>query len=183
MGDSKNNIRILEGNINDDWDIRNIRYKTWLATYPNVEHNVTVEDVESEFGKYSDIKERRRRLREDHKKGYEDPNWKYYVAKDGDILIGFFIGKKSEKFNRLLAIYVLPEHQGRGVGSRLIRKGLEWFGNDKDIFANLASYNKSAKQFYKKFGFVETGRDATDKHHPLPSGKVIPEIEMLRPRK
>lgn len=176
-------IQIVEGIIDNDWDIRNVRYKTWRATYPNVELGITVDDIESEFAKYPDTEEGKAKLREDHKKYYADPNLKYLIAKDGSEVVGFFLGKKSEKSNRLLAIYVLPEYQGKGVGSKLIQKGLEWFGNDKDIFVNLASYNESAKEFYKKFGFKETGRDATDTHNPLPTGRVIPEIEMLRPHK
>ena len=94
--------------------------------------------------------------------------------------MGFFIGKKFQDYNRLLAIYTLPEHQGQGVGTALITKGLEWFGSDKDIFVNLAKYNDDAHAFYAKFGFVDTGKDTSDTHNPLPTGKVIPEIEMVR---
>lgn len=174
------NIQIFEGNIDEDWEIRNVRRKTWLATYPNEELGITVEDIESEFAKYPDTEEGRVKLREDHKKYYLDPNFKYLVAKEGKEVIGFFIGKKSKDSNRLLAIYVLPEYQGKGVGSGLMKKGMEWFGDSKDIYVNLASYNKNAKVFYKNFGFIETGKDATDAHNPLPTGKIIPEIEMVK---
>lgn len=173
------NIKIIEGGPENDWDIREIRRATWLDTYPNTEHGITVEDVESEFAQYPDTPEGRKRQLVAHRHFYEG-NTKYYMAKDEKKFVGFFIGSKGEDSNRLLAIYVLPEYQGHGIGESLINAGLKWFGDDKDIYVNVAKYNDSACGFYAKFGFVKTGKDVTDPHEALPSGKVIPEIGMVR---
>jgi hypothetical protein len=89
-----NDIKIVEATIDDDWEIRNVRYKTWLATYPSEKHEVTKEDVDSEFAKYPDTEEVRARLRNSHRKGYKDPNWRYYVAKNltGTLICGKMTG-------------------------------------------------------------------------------------------
>lgn len=172
-------IKIIQGTPNDDWDIRNLRRATWFDTYPNEEFGVTVEDVESEFVKTA-TEEGRKKSFEEHKGAYSDPNFTCILARDGDKLVGFLMGKKFSDANRLLAIYVLPDYQGRGIGARLFEKGLEWFDPAKDILVNVVSYNKKAQEFYKRMGFEFTGRDATDVHEALPTGKVLPEIEMVR---
>ncbi|MEZ4113999.1 MAG: GNAT family N-acetyltransferase [Candidatus Paceibacterota bacterium] len=50
---------------------------------------------------------------------------------------------------------------------------------DKDIVVWVASYNQKAISFYKKLGFVKTDKDMSSQFHKLPSGKFIPEIDMI----
>jgi ribosomal protein S18 acetylase RimI-like enzyme len=170
-------IQIIQATINDYREIREMTRITWMDTYPNVEAGITREDVESEF-LTDDTKEGRKR-QEARLLRYVDPTWVHYVAKNDNKIVGFFIGRKEADFNRLIAIYVLPEYQHQGIGIQLIEKGLEWLGNEKDIYVNVASYNKKAQAFYEKYGFKFTGREVSDAHRPLPTGKVIPEVEMV----
>lgn len=172
-------IEIIDGGTQNDWDIREIRHATWLATYPNEEYGITVEDIESSFSEFPDTPEGRQRQLEAHRPFYEG-DVKYFMAKDGEKFVGFFIGRKGEDSNRLQAVYVLPDYQGQKVGAALILKGLEWLGNDKDIYVNVAIYNAKAQDFYRKFGFKSTGKTVDDPFGALPTGKVIPEIEMVK---
>ena len=175
----KSDIQVVDATFEDDWGIRTVRHKTWLATYPNVEHGITVQDVESEFIA-DDTQEGKAAALEKHRPAYWDPTFKFVVAKDGDEVVGFLIGRRLEDVNRLLAIYVLPQYQGQGIGARLFEKGLGWFDPKKDILLNVVSYNTDAQEFYKKMEFEFTGKDATDVHDALPTGKVLPETEMIR---
>ena len=52
----------------------------------------------------------------------------------------------------------------------------------KEVYLATGKGAERAVSFYKKHGFIITGRDATDTHHPLPTGRVIPEIEMMQPK-
>lgn len=171
-------INISVATVNDIDDVREVRRETWLATYPNPETQITVEDVKSEFVETPEQAVENRKQREEWVK---DPANYYLVARDDGKAVGFFIGRKNPEYNRVMAIYVLPSFQGKGIGGMMMEKGLEWIGKDKTILVNVVSYNLNAQEFYRKFGFELTGKDATDTHHPLASGKVIPEVEMKKP--
>jgi hypothetical protein len=43
----------------------------------------------------------------------------------------------------------------------------------------VATYNSNAIAFYKKLGFIETGRRFTNEKTRMKSGSIIPEMEMV----
>lgn len=170
-------IKISKAKISDIDDIQKVRKAAWLIAYPNEKLGITLKDLESEFEESPEESIVNRKRRE----GWMiNPLFHQLVARDGEEVVGFFVGEKSSEINRIRAIYVLPNYQKKGIGKKLMEKGLEWLGKDKDILINVASYNLNAQGFYKRFGFEYTGRDATDTHSPLKTGKVIPEIEMKK---
>lgn len=173
------NIKIVDSTPHDVFGIRNVQKITWIETYPNPELGITREDVESQFNK-DDTREGISKI-EEWKKGYSDPNLHRWVARDRKKVIGFCVAGKQRNCNRIYAMYVLPNFQKKGLGKKFMEKALTWLGSDKDICVNVASYNVKALQFYEKFGFVKTGRDVYSRGvEPLPSGKIIPEIEMVK---
>lgn len=118
---------------------------------------------------------------EEQKKYYEDRKYQVLIAEENNKIIGFCTAGKEKENNRIRAIYVLPNYQGKGVGRLLIEKAFNWLGTDKDILVNVARYNKQAIDFYKAAGFMATGRCGVfDEGAKLPSGKLIPEIEMVK---
>jgi ribosomal protein S18 acetylase RimI-like enzyme len=172
----ENNISIGIATPDDVVDIQEVFYKTWLATYPNEELGITVEDIED---RYKD------RLSEDNiakrKEQIATPpeGQTLLVARDDDRVIGICrVVRKSDR-NQLQAIYVLPEYQGKGIGGELWEAAKKLFDKAKDTYVEVASYNANAIGFYKKLGFVETGRRFSDEKLKLKSGSVIPEIELV----
>lgn len=101
------------------------------------------------------------------------------VAKDGDKVVGHCFVIKEETYNKLQVLYVLPDYQGLGVGSLLANKGMEWLGTERDIAIEVVSYNTEAIEFYKKLGFEIKG-NAHNEVTELPSGKIMPEILMIK---
>lgn len=57
---------------------------------------------------------------------------------------------------KLAAIYVLPDAQGRGLGTRLLLAGLERFSGTKRVRTEVEHENLAARRFYEARGFVET---------------------------
>lgn len=168
-------IKIRTATPKDAKGIREVQYKAWLKTYPDEGMGVTTDDVEDRFkDAFSDEKIKEREMRIFNKKDNEQ----YFVGELGDQIIGFCHIKKSDERNQIMAIYVLPGHQGKGVGKSLWRETSLFIDNDKDIFVELASYNTQAMKFYKNLGFVDTGRRWTDEAFRMKSGNFIPEIEM-----
>jgi ribosomal protein S18 acetylase RimI-like enzyme len=156
--------------------IQEVFYRAWLATYPNDAAGVTVDDVEDRF-KERNSKERLAKRREDI--ASVDPDKRFLVALDGERVIGLARASKNEKENRLNAIYVLPEYQGKGVGTKLWNEIKSFFDPTKDVVVGVATYNEKAIGFYTKLGFIDSGRRYTEEGLRLKSGAILPEMDMV----
>ncbi len=161
----------------DAWGIVNVLHKTWLATYPNEELGITVDDIEESY-KESFTEENLKKLGD--KIGKENPNEKRLVAKIGDDVVGVATMVRNENDNQLRTIYVLPEFQGRGIGKMLWEEAKKFCDPNKDIIVQVATYNQNTIEFYKKLGFVDTGKRFSDTTwRAKKMGVSIPEMEMV----
>lgn len=151
-------------------------YASWLETYPNKDLGITKEDIHEMF-KDSLNEENINRRKERLEKMGENQKI-IYVAQEEDAIIGVAFLEIKEK-NKLRAIYVLPEETGKGVGSTLWEAVSKHIDPSKEIIVHVATYNERAIAFYKKLGFVDTGKRFTEERHRMPvSGVLIPEMEM-----
>src|SRR3989344_3200491 len=170
-------VKILDAVPDDALGITNVFYKAWLATYPNKEKGVTVEDIEDSYKdefseeKIENLKELIRNLPE---------NKKRLVAKIGDLVVGACTVIRNEDYNHLRTLYVLPEFQNKGIGTKLWNKANEFFDPKKDTFVQVADYTENAINFYKKLGFIDTGKRTAQESDKLKSGAVIIDMEMVR---
>lgn len=101
------------------------------------------------------------------------------IANEGDLGLGFAsFGSDLENETRghLFSLYVAPESAGRGVGSKLLSSVIAQLNENgkSDITLWVFKENPTAIGLYRKFGFIETGREKTDERWQ------IPQIEMLR---
>jgi len=169
-------ITIKKPNIKDVKNIQEVLYKTWIATYPNSKVGITTEDIEEIFkDRFSEqnIQKRTNNILDNSE------NKLFLVAKNRAFVVGICRAIKKENNNQLQAIYVLPDHQRRGIGKMFWSKVVEFFGNEKNIIVQVASYNTQAIGFYKKLGFIDTGKRFANKHQMPLSGKFIPEMELI----
>ncbi len=160
----------------DARSIREVQYKTWLTTYPNEEAGVTVDDVEDRYkDAFTDenIQKRQKRILD------KTENENYFVAKVDGKVVGFCFVTKNEEKNQLSAIYILPEFQGQGLGKRLWDSASAFIDTSKDTFVEVVTYNTQAIEFYKRLGFVDTGRRWSNETFKMKSGALLPEMEMV----
>lgn len=161
----------------DVFGIQQVFYETWLSTYPNKKIGVTAGDIKEKFKNKFSEKAIKKRIDEISSVSMDNI---FLVAKDGNVVVGVCKAEKKELANDLSAIYVLPSYQGKGIGIMFWKRVINFFGNEKDIIVHVATYNKKAINFYKKLGFVSTGRVFTNEIHRMPiSGKLIPETELI----
>lgn len=172
----KYEIKIDQAGAEDSRGVTQVFYKTWLDTYPNEEFGITKEDIEDRF--LSRISEEGIDQMAE-KISHPLANTLFLVAKDGDEVVGVCRVRKDEKRNELEAIYVLPEYQYIGLGNKLWQEARNFFDLDKDVIVKVATYNNKAIYFYKKLGFIDTGKRFTEEKLRLKSGAVIPEMEMI----
>ncbi len=170
-------IEIMVAKPEDAKGIQDVFYKTWLATYPNEKEGITVDDIEDRYkDRYS--QERIKKRQESITNPEKDTTM--FVAKEGERVVGVCRVVIEKDQNRLGALYVLPEYQGRGIGTVLWKRAEKIFDKQKDILVNVATYNGNAISFYRKFGFVETGKRWRDEKFKMKSGATIPEMEMIK---
>lgn len=160
--------------------IQEVFYRAWLATYPNEEAGITIDDVEDRF-KDRNSEEKLAKRREDILN--QDLNKKIIVALDGHKIVGVCRATKDEKENRLSAMYVLPEYQGQGIGTQLWNEIRDFFDRSKDILVGVATYNQKAINFYTKLGFEDSGRRYTEERLRMKSGAILPEMDMVNTAK
>lgn len=102
------------------------------------------------------------------------------VAKNDEKIVGVCRIIKENNFNKLEAIYVLPDFQGRGIGKMFWAEALKFWDNEKKIIVQVATYNTNAIRFYERLGFVDHGKRFTDENLRMPiSGVFIPEMELV----
>ena len=167
-------IEIVFPKPEDAEGIQNVFYKSWLDTYPNEKVGITVDDVEHWYkddwnGKLE--KQRNRIIN-------PPENQSFFIAKEDGKVVGVCRIMKHADKNQLQAIYVLPEYQRKGIGKMLWNRALEIMDLNKDTIVQVADYNKKAIDFYKKLGFIDTGKRFSDEHFRMKSGAIIPEMEL-----
>ena len=100
--------------------------------------------------------------REFHARDYQ-PEETQIIAFNGQD-VGWLGTTQSETECRLDNIYLLPEHQGLGIGSHLIRSLLaDAARKSKPMKLQVLKVNSRARLLYERLGFQVTGE--TDKHH------------------
>ncbi|MBS4195957.1 GNAT family N-acetyltransferase [Lederbergia citri] len=78
----------------------------------------------------------------------------YVVVVDGKI-VGFanFSRVDDSGIAELFAIYIYPEYQGKGIGTSLLKEGINNLENVKEIYMNVEKDNNNGKTFYNSKGF------------------------------
>ncbi len=173
-------IRITTPLPEDAKGITTVLYKTWLNTYPNEKLGITIEDIEESYKDVfseEQIEERAERLK------HIPDNQKRVVAKDSDSVVGVATMVKNDANNQLRTMYVLPEYQGKGIGTSLWNEVKNFIDPLKETIVHVADYNENAIKFYEKLGFVDTGKRWKDEKGKMKSGAYIPEMEMVLRRK
>lgn len=141
------NIKIVEAEALDIPEMCAIHKQIWLATYAGDACGLSESDILSkDFDSPMKINKWQSSL--------DDENYKLWLAKDNDKIVGFAGAKKGEHENDFSVVYILPEYQRKGIGQTFARKVFAWLGTEKPIQIELANCNKSALKFYEKLGFT-----------------------------
>ncbi len=155
----------------DSKGIAAVQKAGWLATYPDPVIGLTREDIETKtFDSEEQLQKWELAIEEQN-----DNSKRIWVARQDKKIIGYSVATKEGATNELKAIYVLPEYHGQSIGKPLMELALEWLG-DKDVSVWVFTHNKRAIGFYRKHGFVESGKTSTW----AINGKEIPDLEMIR---
>ena len=129
--------------------VRALLVETWHATYDAI---YGVEKVTQLTDSWHSIESLRRRLTR--------PSSEFLVADDGEQIAGmaFAAADREGKTVMLHQLYVLPAHQGHGIGGILLDEILDNFPDAERIRLEVEEQNSRAIAFYRVYGFEQSGR-------------------------
>ncbi len=134
-------MEVRDGQLDDADAIRHVARTTWDHAY----RDTVPEVVRAEFV---------RRAYSDESLLQRIENDVFLVATRDDEVLGFADFRPAmEGSTELAAIYVLPEAQGQGIGSRLLDAGLSRFPPDTRFVLSVERDNPKARRFYEARGF------------------------------
>lgn len=102
----------------------------------------------------------------------------FYVAEKDRSILGFanFTSVQKNGETELLAIYLDPDFQNKGIGTLLLKYGIDNL-SPKKIFINVEAENQIGLQFYKakNFKIIEEFEENFDGHY-LKTVRMVLEI-------
>ncbi|MBB3109640.1 ribosomal protein S18 acetylase RimI-like enzyme [Paenibacillus phyllosphaerae] len=141
--------------ISDIQQVQNVAKTSWNATYNGI---IPIEVQERFLESAYNDEMMSRRLERSH----------IYVAELNKEIIGFanFSFVRNDGKVELSAIYLYPEYQGKGIGSALLKEGINESQYVKEVFINVEKENIIGRKFYeaKKFQIVKEFDDDFDGH-------------------
>ncbi|WP_062015953.1 GNAT family N-acetyltransferase [Aureimonas sp. AU4] len=121
--------------------------ETWHATYDGIYGSDRVEQITAAWHTPSRLAGHLAR-----------PSSEFVVADDGSRLLGMAYAAAADgKLVALHQLYVLPEAQGRGIGSDLLAEIKNAFPDARRIRLEVELANAGALRFYERRGFAVTG--------------------------
>ncbi|MDO8335279.1 MAG: GNAT family N-acetyltransferase [Candidatus Saccharibacteria bacterium] len=163
--------------------ICDIRDRAWIDAYPNPELGISPRDIEiNAKGLHGEFVPKRIAWFKG-KLAKNDENWICYTAQINNVTVGFVIASTEDDGKKFInSIYIEPNFQGKGLGTMLMKKALDWLGSEKGIYLEVLSYNQNAIDFYKRFGFEKTDTVVPQEEGAPDYIKSLPQIEMVLKR-
>ena len=111
------------------------------------------------------------------RKYQEDGNTNIYAYKENNQYKGIVVFKIADSSATILDIAVEPEHQGQGIGSKLI----DFIFNQFKIDSITAETDDDAIGFYKKYGFIvaDTKAEFDTKRYVCICGSVTHHYDLM----
>ena len=136
--------------------VQSVALRSWKSTYKKIFSTKGIERRVSTY--YSDESFEHEvfpRLR-------KGDDW-FYVALEGNRLIGFSHLTRRRKRWELLRIYLLPKYMGKGIGKKLLQLGEEFLRRKmaKGYYVFAIRRNRPAMKFYTRNGFTRVRRRDT----------------------
>ena len=80
-----------------------------------------------------------------------------YLAEDKGESVGYCIASVDGLTGEIDSVFVNERYRGKGVGEKLISRGLKWLEAQKceAIKVSIAEGNENVLGFYRRFGFAE----------------------------
>lgn len=164
---------IRKASSSDAEKICKIQQITWRDTYASAEQGVSYSDL----AKYTKSWTTPGNINL-FAKLIDQSGQRWLVAEEGGEVVGHIRFIKHSDYGEINMMYILPLHQRRGIGKKLLATAIKNFNDE--IIVDVINYNIQAIHFYESFGFKFFGKEPNSAD-PLPSGKRLELIRMKKP--
>ena len=137
-------MRIVEARSSDANLVGNIHSTAWKETYENIFEREYLEQ---------DTEEKRQ---QEFIESLEDISIRCFLLYNSTVPIGIMKIRIDKEFCEIESLYLLKSGRRKGVGTRAIQFVIKEFSNMKILLWTL-EINESARKFYDKNGFCDTG--------------------------
>ncbi|MDA1079704.1 MAG: GNAT family N-acetyltransferase [bacterium] len=137
--------------IDDVEGIQHVLSTTWLSTYSNLKPE-TIEQVKARWHSTEFLSK-------------QINNEKFYfpIAVDSEEVVGIATsGTREEEAVDLFRFYVLPEHQGKGIGSKLFVMVEDRYPDAKKVRAYVDVNNQQGIEYYERQGFKKIKQETEE---------------------
>ena len=142
-------VKIERAKVEEAQEIKQVLSETWVDTYGLFLSQETIRKVTSAW---HDPKLLTLQI--------QDPGIFFGVAEDeNDRILGLVTARKRGTDTVVISrLYVHPQHQRKGIGSRLLEESVLAFSGVRRIQLEIEEQNHKGLAFYLKQGFKEIGR-------------------------
>jgi ribosomal protein S18 acetylase RimI-like enzyme len=130
-------------------EIRRVLSETWIDTYGSFLSQDTIQKVTTVWHNPELLASQ-----------IQNPDVFFGVAKDErNTILGLVTARKQENDEVVIhRLYVSPQYQRRGIGTKLLEESIVAFPGTKRLLLRVEEENKKGLSFYQKQGFKETSR-------------------------
>lgn len=145
------NFKLTPATLDDIPRIQEIAYKTWATAYKNV---ISPEQITYMLEMMYNTQTLSKLI--------QQPDFLFYLINDGAGIAALELHYENT-ISKLHKIYILPEHQGKGLGEKTIQSltNISQNAGDKSIILNVNKKN-AATHFYEKCGFIRWRSEVID---------------------
>lgn len=141
-------LKIQAATEEDVKDIQFVLSTTWQATYTNLSSE-TIQQVKEKWHSVEFLTQQ-----------IKNPKFYFPIA----ILEGKVVGIATSAENEagiadVFRLYILPEHQGQGIGTKLLDKVIEHYSQTKQLRVYVEENNLKAIAFYEHKGFKKIRKE------------------------
>lgn len=172
-------LAIRQAEPRDAAGIATCHVRSWQVAYRGQLPDALLDGLSSEIERRTAFWERMVREREARRQHQ-------LVAVDGDRVVGFATFGRHEQgddpsVGELYAIYLHPDHWGRGVGRGLMDAAIDGLRRDGYVSAVLwvLETNERAKRFYEIAGWKADGARKTEQRGDVPLHEVSYRKELI----
>lgn len=94
------------------------------------------------------------------KRFIKSPNCHVFVAKEGEVIVGYRMAEMRDGDMYLHGLFVHPDHRGKNIGKLLFVKPLSEVPEGKSAYLSVIQNNMPARTLYESKGFVTAGESA-----------------------
>ena len=127
--------------------IRRVLSATWVDTYAAYLSPATIDEVTSEWHAPELLRSQIER----------DTNYFAVAWLDGEIVGLVTVVERNPTDLHLLRLYVLPQHQKKGIGSALLHSALSHYPAARTVRLEVEQQNETGVSYWRRRRFVEVG--------------------------